>query len=126
MIKVWRLDNGAMINAFSNNNNSPIFSMEYLKKDRIACTANEVYLKHFYVLIWNWRTSSLLLSVRDHSTRVYKVCHIDEDVFATCDKSKTIKIWQLEKVEEEKKLIEGNLAYYKKGFFRGASGLLEV
>lgn len=125
MIKIWRYDNGTMKNAFSNNNNSPIFSMEYLKRDRIACTANEVYLKHYYVLVWNWRTSSLLLSVRDHSNRVFKVCYIDDNVFATCDKAKTIKLWQLEKKEKEP-FIEGHLAYYKKGFFRGNSGLLDM
>jgi len=101
MVKVWSLNSPGMVKTFANSNHSPIFSMEYLRKDRIACTANEVYLKHFYVLIWNWRTSSLLLCIRDHQTRVCKVMSLGKGVFGTCDKSKTIKLWQLEEDNDE-------------------------
>lgn len=114
MVKVWNFETGEMVKTFSNSNHSPIFSMEYLKKNRIACTANEVYLKHFYVLVWNWRTTSLLLNIRDHQTRVFKVISLGENVFATCDKSKTIKLWQLEdetKPEHKEKLKHQILIY---------------
>lgn len=96
MFKIWRFSDDSMVKTFANSDHSSIFSMAYLKKDRIACTANQVYLKHFYALIWNWKTSTLLLSIRDHQARVCKITFIGDGVFATCDKDKHIKLWQLE------------------------------
>jgi len=96
MFKIWRFGDDSMVKTFANSDHSSIYSMAYLKKDRIACTANQVYLKHFYALIWNWRTATLLLSIRDHQARVCKITFIGDGVFATCDKDKHIKLWQLE------------------------------
>ncbi len=93
MIKIWRFSDGEMIKTLANSDNSSVYSMAYLKRDRIACTANQVNLKHFYALIWNWRTATQLLSIQ---TRVCKIILVAEDTFATCDKSKKIKLWQLE------------------------------
>jgi len=96
MMKIWRASDGGMVKTFANSDHSSIYSMAYLKRDRIACTANQVYLKHFYALIWNWKTATLLLSIRDHSARVCKIVPIADNVFATCDKNKVVKLWQLE------------------------------
>ena len=119
MLKIWRISDGGMVKTFANSDHSSIYSMAYLKRDRIACTANQVYLKHFYALIWNWKTATLLLSIRDHQARVCKIIPVSDDVFATCDKSKIVKLWQLEsdhKSSNEKDEIKSmDLNFIKNG-----------
>jgi len=91
---VWDLRTRKMVKTFSNT--KTVFTMEYLKNNRIACSANDSNRKSYNIYIWDWKKSSLLLSIRDHKARIQRIIAIDKDIFASCDRDKIIKVWQLE------------------------------
>jgi len=95
MITIWDIFSREVIKKISNNKR-PVSAMEYLKKGRIACSANDRSLKLFHVFVWNWKTGSLILSLADHQAPVQRIVSLEKDVFASCDKNKVIRIWQFE------------------------------
>jgi len=94
-INIRSLQTHELVRSFSNNHKS-IFGLEYLSKNRLISTANEVKLKQFHIYVWNWKSGQLLLSLKDHYSRISRIIVLDKDMFVSCDRASITKIWQIE------------------------------
>lgn len=95
MISIWNNASKEIVKSFSNQKRA-VFSMEYVKNNRLACSANDRDLKQFYIFIWDWTTEKMICYIKDHNARIQRIMSLENNIFASCDKSEVIKIWHLE------------------------------
>lgn len=94
-IIIWDIVTKKMYKTISNKK-TPVFAMEYLKRDRIACSANATGMKNFHIYIWDWRKSELLVSIREHTSRVQNLILLKDNIFASVDRGKNIQVWKID------------------------------